>query len=265
MLPGFRFLFAAIVLSMSILVFGLGVAALFRAAHEEFASLPSRPAPPEPVFAQQSEPVAPTLALLRVEPSVAEKPVDNVPAATAPAEQAPDTTPPVEPEKLAALKPEDSTTPEMAKPEVAMPEVAKPEIPVTETTPPTEATAPQLAVPPPADETKAAAIAETPTPANEAAPAAPEPASATPAPETGGTATKIATLGGPAVTIEEGASTKVTSAGPDPSALKKREQARRAKARRRAAQRARLAREREAAIQLQANPFSQPTITRGAQ
>ena len=29
MLPGFRFLFAAIVLSMSVLVFGLGAAALF--------------------------------------------------------------------------------------------------------------------------------------------------------------------------------------------------------------------------------------------
>ena len=41
MLPGFRFLFAAIVLSMSILVFGLGAAALLRAAHEEFASNPS--------------------------------------------------------------------------------------------------------------------------------------------------------------------------------------------------------------------------------
>ena len=42
MLPGFRFLFTAIVLSMSILIFGLGAAALLRAAHEEFANLPSR-------------------------------------------------------------------------------------------------------------------------------------------------------------------------------------------------------------------------------
>ena len=68
MLPGFRFLFAAIVLSMSVLVFGLGAAALLRAAHEEFASIPSRRAPPEPVFAQQNEPPMPTLALLRFEP-----------------------------------------------------------------------------------------------------------------------------------------------------------------------------------------------------
>ena len=58
MLPGFRFLFAAIVLSMSVLVFGLGAAALLRAAHEEFASNPSWRAPPEPVFAQPNDPPA---------------------------------------------------------------------------------------------------------------------------------------------------------------------------------------------------------------
>ena len=42
MLPGIRFLLAAIVLSMSILIFGLGAAALLRAAHEEVASVPAR-------------------------------------------------------------------------------------------------------------------------------------------------------------------------------------------------------------------------------
>ena len=78
MLPGFRFLFAAIVLSMSVLIFGLGAAALLRASHEQFASIPSRRAPPEPVFARQNEPPMPTLALLRVEPAVAEKAPDNV-------------------------------------------------------------------------------------------------------------------------------------------------------------------------------------------
>ncbi|MFQ3456271.1 hypothetical protein PMN64_23610, partial [Bradyrhizobium sp. UFLA01-814] len=55
MLPGLRFLFAAIVLATSLLVFGLGAAALFRAAHEEFASIPARRAPLEPQFAQQPE------------------------------------------------------------------------------------------------------------------------------------------------------------------------------------------------------------------
>ena len=56
MLPGFRFLFAAILLSTSVLIFGLGAAALLRAAHEEVASAPARRAPPEQVFAQQNEP-----------------------------------------------------------------------------------------------------------------------------------------------------------------------------------------------------------------
>ena len=55
MLPGFRFLFAAIMLLLSILIFGLGAAALLRAAHEEFASNPSWHATPETTFAQQTE------------------------------------------------------------------------------------------------------------------------------------------------------------------------------------------------------------------
>src|ERR1700677_5272426 len=88
MLPGFRFLFAAIVLSMSMLVFGLGAAALLRAAHEEFASTPSWHASPEAVFAQQTETTRPVLAMLHVEPSAAEQKAPD-PAATAvtPAEQ----------------------------------------------------------------------------------------------------------------------------------------------------------------------------------
>ena len=53
MLPGFRFLFAAIVLTMSVLIFGLGAAALLRASHDQFASLPTLRPLPEPVFAQQ--------------------------------------------------------------------------------------------------------------------------------------------------------------------------------------------------------------------
>ncbi len=88
MLPGFRFLFAAIVLSMSILVFGLGAAALLRAAHEEFASTPSWRASPEPVFAQRTETPGPVLAMLQVEPPAAEeKAPDQLPAAVTAAEQ----------------------------------------------------------------------------------------------------------------------------------------------------------------------------------
>ena len=75
MLPGFRFLFTAIVLSMSVLIFGLGAAALLRAAHEEFANLPSRRATPEPMFARLNDDPPPTLALLRIDPPVAEQAV----------------------------------------------------------------------------------------------------------------------------------------------------------------------------------------------
>src|SRR5437762_7352912 len=137
MLPGFRFLFAAIVLSMSVLVFGLGAAALLRTAHEQFASIPSRRAPPEPVFAQHNEPTIPTLALLRFEPPVAENEPDNVavdvaatalPEIAAPAGQAPDAAT-AEPEKLAALKPE----------EPALTEPMKPDVPAAETAPVAEA------------------------------------------------------------------------------------------------------------------------------
>ena len=72
MLPGFRFLLAAIVLSISLLIFGLGAAALLRAAHEEFASIPSRRALPETLFAQRDD-AGPTLALARIEPSAADQ------------------------------------------------------------------------------------------------------------------------------------------------------------------------------------------------
>src|SRR5476651_1171724 len=88
MLPGFRFLFVAIILSMSILVFGLGAAALLRAAHEEFASNPSWRAAPETMFAQQAEATRPVLAMLRVEPATTEaKPSENTRAIAGPAEQ----------------------------------------------------------------------------------------------------------------------------------------------------------------------------------
>lgn len=69
MLPGFRFLLAAILLSTSALVFGLGAASLLRASHEQYVSNPSwRNGPQEQMFAQASEPAQPVLAALRVEP-----------------------------------------------------------------------------------------------------------------------------------------------------------------------------------------------------
>ena len=142
MLPGFRFLLAAIMLSTSMLVFGLGAAALLRAAHEQFASNPSWHAAPEATFAQQqAEPVTPVLAMLHAEPAPVElKAPENVSALNAPATASPveeatnvatpaeptaaspaapkpaSVAPASEPERVAALKPEQTSAPEPATP-----------------------------------------------------------------------------------------------------------------------------------------------------
>src|SRR5215212_3249332 len=76
MLPGFRFLLAAIVLSTSILIFGLGAAALLRAAHEQFSGTPYWRANPETTFTQQAEGLRPALSLLRADTSRADKEED---------------------------------------------------------------------------------------------------------------------------------------------------------------------------------------------
>jgi hypothetical protein len=266
MLPGFRFLFTAIVLSMSVLIFGLGAAALLRAAHEEFANLPSRRAPPQPMFARQIDDSPPTLALLRIDPPVAEKPAENGPAAAipeatpdipSPAGQTPDAAA-AEPEKLAAVSPADPMQVEAAKPEA----------------PAKEASAETPAAPAPAAETKAPAAAADVKLA--AIPETPEPAAATPpAPATdiysfegNLAATQIATLGGPAVIVDEktaakATEAKTTEAKPDQSAVRKRVAERTRERRRIAARRARLAREAVLTLQQQQpNPFPQFPLTR---
>ncbi len=259
MLPGFRFLLAAIVLSMSILVFGLGAAALLRAAHEEFAGMPSRRTLPEPVFAQRTETQA-TLALLRIEP-VAEKAPENAPPAFAPLEEAPEAVPvpPVVIEKLAALSTDDS----------APSETANAEVPAAEPAPSTEV-APVQAKTPASIVEKVAAIEQVSQPAvAEIAPAALQPVIVPPAPESMGAATRIATLGRLAVAVEEPAPAKASRVKPDQSEIRKQQRAERAKEeRRRQARRARLAQQAAAAQQLQqqqqqpAFPFSpQPAIT----
>jgi hypothetical protein len=149
MLPGFRFLLAAITLSISMLVFGLGAAALLRAAHEQFASNPSWHAAPEATFAQQPEPAPPILAMLHAEPppvelkapenvSALNTPViappldqpDNVAAPSEPAavsapapEQASIAPAASEPDKVATIQPEQKSAPEPATP--AKPVVAE--------------------------------------------------------------------------------------------------------------------------------------------
>ncbi|MBR0810685.1 hypothetical protein JQ544_04070 [Bradyrhizobium diazoefficiens] len=112
MLPGFRFLFAAILLSTSLLVFGLGAAALLRASHEQYANNPSwRNGPQEQRFAQAPEPASPVLAVLRVEPEVTAEPEpslrDQVPTIGLPG---------TEPEQIAALTSEADVPTQAAAP-----------------------------------------------------------------------------------------------------------------------------------------------------
>ena len=131
MLPGFRFLFAAIVLSTSVLVFGVGAAAVLRAAHEQFAESGSwRPAP-DTSAAQQGEMPAPVLAMLRVDQPAAPKP-DVVPVSPPPQ---PAEAVPADAAKAAALDSQAASPPDtaktdtiaLAKPDIGKPEIAKPE------------------------------------------------------------------------------------------------------------------------------------------
>ena len=258
MLPGFRFLFAAIVLSMSILVFGLGAAALLRAAHEEFASNPSWRGAPETIFAQQAEATRPVLAILRVDTPA----LDKAPANAAAAPPTPD-----DPERIAAQKPENSPPPETTKPQTPVAESR-----VTESPAQSEAASAPAEMPAAATENRSAepniaettvaetkiALSEEVVPANRAAipvaPAIPVASAAVDpqiAPGASIAATKIATLGGAPVTIETPRA-KAAGAKPDPGVIRKRRLARRAALRRRLAEQARLV-----AAQLPP-PFGQP-------
>jgi hypothetical protein len=147
MLPGFRFLFAAIVLSISTLVFGLGAAALLRASHEQFASLPamsSAPALPPTVTADASphDAAPPTLALLQVDtpeldaaatPSAVPAPVIDHAAPASEAKEevaAPDHTvsesKPALPAAAATATSESPTTETAKTPEITSPAVETP-------------------------------------------------------------------------------------------------------------------------------------------
>ena len=274
MLPGFRFLFAAIMLSMSLLVFGLGAAALLRAAHESFASNSSWRAAPEVPFAQHPDTTLPMLATLRVEPPIMDKSNEPAKVTAAPADQPPSAAESAGSEQVAALRPTETPRIEIAKPaDAALP------MPTEENPPAPEATS--VGAVSPTGETTLAADAQkmTVVAALDAAPARNEPAaaqaepallpptnltsanptSATPAtaPEADVATTKIATLGGPPVDIANAASASVVKsdrAKSDEGAIKKPVHARRSLHRRRLAARARLL----ALQQLQANPFGQP-------
>jgi len=189
MLPGFRFLFAAIVLSMSVLVFGLGAAAVLRAAHEQFAESGSwRPAP-DTSAAQQGELPGPMLAMLRVEPAAprADTPVVTPSVQTAelaPSPEAANTAPPeaqaaavaetAKADDLAVAKPEIVPDLPRAEDKGAQPEVAAAAAPAAADAvhpdTPTAQPAAKVEAPVTADATTAAAE---PAPAPAAGPAAP--------------------------------------------------------------------------------------------
>ena len=96
-------------------------------------------------------------------------------------------------------------------------------------------------------------------PANQTEPpAASESAGTQVAPDANIAATKIATLGGPPVTIETPRPVKTESAKPDPNVVKKRQQAKRAARRRELAARVRVTAQ---MAQQPVNPFGQPAPT----
>ena len=282
MLPGFRFLCAAIVLCVSILLFGLGAAALLRAAHEEFAQNPSWRGAPEPRFAQSEETQKPVLAMLRVEPPAAETKTDvkteakadptvepkaestatvDVPAtppqpAIAPAEAGPITSPAMD-EKAATPSAQEISQPiESAKAEA--PSSLQTSAPAEVTPAPTAAEADVSA----AANTKIAAVGHG-SPAATEKPAIAEPVvtPTAPAQDQAPGLDRIATLGGSLVAIEADANAKKQAvAQDDREEATKRLRAERAKERRReAARRARLAKQ-QAPLPPATDPFGQQLL-----
>jgi hypothetical protein len=243
MLPGFRFLCAAIVLSTSLLIFGLGAAALLRAAHEEFASIPSRRAPPEVMFAQRDD-AGPTLALARIEPSTADQ---NAAMATALSDSVPDqaaiVSAPPDPEQAAKEADEIATLIDAAMPAKDSLLSSTSEIPVQ------IETSAEDDSPSPVAETKLASLSEVTPAASPDQVTAPN-QEAAPAESTRIAETRIATLGGPPVTIEPKTPAKLA-----PAVVRKSAQAKRVVKRRRIAARARPT---QPAAQKPADPFGQP-------
>lgn len=275
MLPGFRFLVTAIVLSMSLLIFGLGAAALLRAAHEEFASNPSWRTAPEVSFAQPAEPMTPMLAALQVELPAAATPQDLAPATGAQTEETaavPASVSTKSGEQIAAQQSEEASLP------LASPQAATTENPVAENTPPAEG-APLSTEKPAAAEVPIATIETRDTLSREDLQLADRSGQVTaqPAPAADSIITKIATLGGPAVNIEtplieSPAKGKVSAAKPDTAKADqsdKRARAKQASRRKIEAARARLAAQQvqqlqQQPFQLQPDPFFQQPLPQSA-
>lgn len=141
MLPGLRFLFAATLISTSLLVFGMGAIALLRASHQQFASLPPHP-PSEPVFAQAPETV-PSLSMLRAEPEVpaaappaqGAAPEPDRAASLTNAERAANPAPPLVLQPAAPVIAEPATTPGPPPPDTRSETVPEPTRPMPEVAP----------------------------------------------------------------------------------------------------------------------------------
>ena len=265
MLPGFRFLFAAITLSMSLLIFGLGAAALLRSAHEEFASNPSWRATPEVTFAQASDTTGSVLAALRVELPVAEKSQDTPSGAGSAEETAASPAPSGASEPIVAPRREESLPREAEKTQIANSELSPNENVAASEAAPASAEKPAIAEPVQAVATKVAAVATI-----DATPPADPPAAVRSDPIAeqlelidAGAAAKIATLGGPPVDVEEtpakasAGAAKANQSQANQDAAKKKAEAKRAANRRKiAAARARLAAQ-QALQPLQPDPFFQ--------
>jgi len=257
MLPGFRFLFSAIILSMSILIFGLGAGALLRAAHEEFASNPTWRAPPEAVFAQQNETARPVLATLVVDAPPAELKKPETQVAAAPEAPAVMASLPAEPEQVAAAKPALESPTAAARSETPAESSPSSEPAPVQANPAPEASATETRI---AAVDKIDAIEATPPPASQPAPAAPEQASAPAGPEIDETTTKIATLEDPPVAVGAPPPATAASMEADKSAAKKRMRARRARERRRLAALHRAMLAKQAALQPATDLFGQAII-----
>ena len=252
MLPGLRLLFAAIVLSLSVLIFGLGAAALLRATHQELAHTPARKPLPELVFAQPAEPAPPVLALLRVEPTVVEEVTEEAETTASPPDALPEQA--AEPEKPAALQSGDTATADEQKPETTASIAPQTSDPAME-----DAPAPPVADSPPS------ATADNPA----VSAAAAEPSTPLASPQTSQSAVRLATLGELNSAVEPHPSAKPASAKSKRKAVRKRAQAHRAKnhAHRAKKKQVRIAQpdpRRAAPVQRQADPFAALTLTRPA-
>lgn len=241
MLPGFRFLAAAIVVSLSVLVFGLGAAALLRAAHEQFASNASWRATPETsytTFLPQAEPTRPVLALLRIDPAPSQPVTTEVePRIETRVEEG------VETSSKPVDAPEPAATPKAVNDVAATTNTASitttpppetPAAPDSEAVAPAEALKPNTMIANAAPEITEAAPEQPqappsiPAPVADAAPASPPPAAiVTPDP----IATKLAALGEQPVVIEARASIKIASEQLHQSLEKKRQASEQAKQR----------------------------------